>query len=183
MIYQENIHLHYLGFFFPLIYLFVAGSLMRKNSVRLTSTLLTLACMMYAMPQLFSYIGYSGTNQVIRAREVADYIVRSAGGVHYNLISASGTHTTPYLYFVTISENPPTTSLESTLFMVCQGEPCNTDDLSTPFIFITGPAHPTIEAYLGHPLFYQYEGVREMVSNEHVSHGAWVAKINVKIEP
>lgn len=181
-IYQENIHLHYLGFFFPLIYLLVAASLIRKLSLRMTSIFLTAACMIYAMPQLFSYLGSSGTNQVIRAKEVANYIVESSMGRPYNLISASGTHTTTYLYFANISDNPPSLKMEETLYMVCQGEPCNEDDVSNPFIFITGPAHPTIQAYLGHPLIYHFEGEREMVSNDHVSHGAWVAKINVKID-
>lgn len=182
-IYQENIHLHYLGFFFPLIYLLVAASLVRKNTIRITSTILTIACMIYAMPQLFSYLRSNDTNQVIRAREVAQYIVASANGQPYNMVSATGNPTAPYLYFANISDNPPTTSLVKDLYLICQGQPCQVGDVNTPFIFITGPAHPTIEAYLGHPLIYHYEGSREMVSNDHVSHGAWVAKINVRIDP
>lgn len=182
-IYQENIHLHYLGFFFPLIYMLVASSLVHKNTIHITSTILTLTCMVYAMPQLFSYLGSSGTNQVIRAQEVANYIVKSADGHPYNMVSASGTHTTPFLYFANISSNPPTTVLTTTLFLVCQARPCEDGDVNTPFIFITGPAHPTIANYLGHPLIYSYENQREVRSNDHVSHGAWVAKINVKIEP
>lgn len=182
-IYQENIHLHYLGFFFPIVYLLVAASFVNGRKIRLISVILTLSCMVYAMPQLFSYLGSNGTNQVIRAREVAEYIAASAGNEPYNMVSASGNPTAPYLYFAYISDHPPTTKLVKTLFMVCQGQPCQDGDLNTPFIFITGPAHPTIEAYLGHPLIYSFENDREMVSNEHVSHGAWVAKINVRIDP
>jgi 4-amino-4-deoxy-L-arabinose transferase-like glycosyltransferase len=182
-IYQENMHLHYLGFFFPLVYLLVAASLVRKNSIRLVSTLLVVACMVYGMPQLFSYLQSNGTNQVIRAREVAEYIAADAGETPYNMVSATGNPTAPYLYFANISDRPPTTELVTDLYLICQGEPCSDDDVSTPFIYITGPAHPTIEAYLGHPLIYHYEGQRELVSNEHVSHGSWVAKINVKMNP
>jgi hypothetical protein len=163
--------------------LLVAASLVRKNSIRIVSTLLTLVCMIYAMPQLFSYLKSNATNQVIRAREVAEYISRDAGEKPYNMVSATGNPTAPYLYFANISDHPPTLELVKDLYLICQGEPCSDDDVSTPFIYITGPAHPTIEAYLGHPLIYHYEGQRELTSNEHISHGTWVAKINVRIDP
>ncbi|MFH1244101.1 MAG: glycosyltransferase family 39 protein [bacterium] len=174
-IYQENIHLHYLGFFFPLIYLLVARSRL--------SIPLVLGCLLYVTPQLSGYLNGSGTNQVIRAQEVATYVVKAAGNEPYNLISASGTHTTPYLYFTSISAHPPTTQPASTVFLVCQARPCSDEDINSPFLFITGQAHPSISAYLGHPLYNYFEGEREVVSNDHVSHGAWVAKLNVKIRP
>lgn len=182
-IYQENIHLHYLGFFFPLIYLLVAAS--SRSSIYWHKVTITavLVCLIYATPQLSSYLGSSGTNQVIRAQEVSAYIVSAASGAPYNIVSASGTHTTPFLYFANISQHPPTTDLTTTLFLICQGQPCQDGDVNTPFIFITGPAHPTIANYLGHPLIYYFDNDREVISNEHVSHGVWVAKINVKIDP
>ena len=144
---------------------------------------IALLLLFYQAPQLISYLGSNNTNQVIRAREVAEYIVKEAGGKPYNMVSAYGTHTTPFLYFVGISDNPPTTTPSAQLFLVCQGVPCKDEDVSTPFIFLTGPAHPTIEAYLGHPLIHYFEGERYLLSNDHVSNGAWVAKINVKIDP
>lgn len=181
-IYQENIHLHYLGFFFPLSYLLVATSIRTTVYLHRLIFVVILTCLVYATPQLFSYLRSSGTNQVVRAQEVANYIVDSAAGEPYNMVSASGTHTTPFLYFANISANPPTTTPTTTLYLICQGQPCQDGDVNTPFIFITGPAHPTIAAYLGHPLIYSFENDREVVSNQHVSHGAWVAKINVKID-
>lgn len=174
-IYQENIHLHYLGFFFPLVYLLVARSRL--------SIPLVLGCLIYVTPQLAGYLSGSGTNQVIRAQEVADYVINASQNKPYNLISASGTHTTPYLYFTAISGHPPTISTVSTVFLVCQGRPCSDEDINSPFLFITGQAHPSISAYLGHPLMYYFEGEREVISNDHVSHGAWVAQLNVKLEP
>ena len=174
-IYQENIHLHYLGFFFPLIYLLVARSRL--------SIPLVMCCLIYVTPQLSGYLNGSGTNQVIRAQEVANYVVEAAGNEPYNLISASGTHTTPYLYFTAISAHPPTTQAVSTVFLVCQARPCSDEDINSPFLFITGQAHPSIIAYLGHPLYNYFDSEREVVSNDHVSHGAWVAKLNVKIKP
>lgn len=182
-IYQENVHLHYLGFFFPLIYLLVGTSLRCQAHVRWLSGSVVLLLLLYSTPQLISYLGSNNTNQVQRAKEVAQYIVKSAGDSPYNVVSAYGTHTTPFLYFTNISGHPPTTTPVKTLFLICQGEPCTADDVSTPFIFLTGPAHPTIEAYLGHPLIHYFEGERELLSNDHISNGAWVARINVKIDP
>ncbi len=178
-IYQENIHLHYLGFFFPLTYLLVAGAINRHRLI----ILVVLIYIIYSSPQLLSYLKSNGTNQVIRARDVANYIVKESAGEPYNMVSASGNPTTPYLYFTNISPLPPTTKPAANVFIICQGNECSDADINTPFIFMTGPGHPTIEKYLGHPLMYYFDGERQVVSNEHVSHGAWVAKINVKIEP
>ena len=73
-------------------------------------------------------------------------------------------------------------SPSSVITRICQGKPCDDNDFNTPFIFISGPAHPSIGQYLGHPLEYYNEDERVVVSNEHVSNGAWVAEINVKIK-
>ncbi len=173
-IYQENIHLHYLGFFFPLIYLLVAGT------NRYLSLLLVGISLIYSTPQLISYLRSPGTNQVIRAQQVAEYIVQQAGDRSYNVVSAEGTPTTPYLYFLAISSHPPTTDMGETLYLICQDHPCSQESINSPFLLITGQAHPTISAYLGHPLSNYYERERISLSNEHVSHGAWVAEIMLK---
>lgn len=182
-IYQENIHLHYLGFFFPLTYILVSSTFRSTIKGSKLFMIFFIGITLYSLPQLFGYLKSTGTNQVIRAQEVVNYILKSARDEQYNLVSASGTHTTPYLYFAATSAHPPTTSPATDIFIVCQGKPCDDNDINTPFLFITGPAHPSLGKYLGHPLMYQLEGERTLISNEHVSHGAWVAKINVKIEP
>lgn len=181
-IYQENIHLHYLGFFFPLTYILVASTFRSSIKGSKLFVLFFVGLTLYSLPQLYGYLKSTGTNQVIRAQEVVSYILKSAGGEPYNLVSASGTHTTPYLYFAAISSHAPTISPATNIYIVCQGKPCDDNDVNTPFLFITGPAHPSIGKYLGHPLMYQLEGDRVLISNEHVAHGAWVAKINVKID-
>lgn len=182
-IYQENVHLHYLGFFFPLTYLLVASTLRQNTLTRWLSGSIVLSLIIYSTPQLLGYLKSNGTNQVIRARDVAAYIVKESAGKPYNMVSASGNPTTPYLYFTNISAHPPTTVPAVNVFIICQGNECSDADINTPFIFMTGPGHPTIEKYLGHPLLYYFEGERQVISNEHVSHGAWVAKINVKMKP
>lgn len=179
-IYQENIHLHYLGFFFPLIYLLVAASARLGRLSQVLTLVLVFTSLFYATPQLLSYLSSPGTNQVTRAQEVANYIVQRAHGRPYNVVSAEGTPTTPYLYFLAISTHPPTTQQGETLFLICQDQPCAPDDINSPFLLITGQAHPTISAYLGHPLSNYYERERFSLSNDHVSHGAWVAEIMLK---
>jgi hypothetical protein len=178
-IYQENIHLHYLGFFFPLLYLLAASSIY-SMSKPLISLLIVIGLVAYSLPQLVSYLGSNSTNQVIRAQEVASYIIAKAKDQPYNVVSASGTPTTPYLYFLAISSARPTNDKALTVFMICQGSECSTSDINSPFIFITGQAHPTISQYLGHPLSNYYEGPRRIISNEHVSHGAWVAELVIE---
>lgn len=182
-IYQENIRLHYLGFFFPLIYILIASTFRSGKMFNKIFIFIIIGCTIYSLPPLYGYLGTNGTNQIIRAQEVVDYIIEQSNNESYNLVSAHGTHTTPYLYYSAISSHPPTNDKAKTIFLVCQDKPCEDQDIKNPFIFITGPAHPSIAAYLGHPLEYFNEQERVLVSNDHVSHGAWVAKINVKIEP
>lgn len=171
-IYQENVHLHYLGFLFPLCYLLFSASP--------KSFLFALAFMVYALPQSFSYLSSGDTNQLIRAQEVAKMISDQAGAEPYNMVSAEGSPAAPYLYFAALSDHPPTTEFASLLFLICQGQECGKSDIETPFLYITGPAHPTLTSYLGHPLYNYFEGARRVLSNDHVSHGTWVAKIEVE---
>lgn len=175
-IYQENIHLHYLGFMFPLVYLLFSAGIMLPR-LRYLYLILFAISIFYATPQLLRYLNSSGTNQLIRAREVASYISTNSAGEPYNLVSSPTTNTTPYQYYAAILGNPPTTALQKTVYLVCQGHECSSDDVNSPFLFITGPAHPTLEAYLGHPLYHTFDRPRRVVSNEHVSHGVWVAKL------
>jgi len=179
-IYQENIHLHYLGFFFPLIYLILSVGF-SINKLKYLSYALFLSCLIYSLPQLSSYLSSSGTNQLKRAQEVISYIVKDSQNHPYNLVSGDSTKTsTPYQYFAALSVNPPTNKKQNIVYMVCQGNYCSDSDINSPFIFISGPAHPTLSAYIGHPLYHVYDKPRQVLSNEHVSHGVWVAKLLVE---
>lgn len=181
-IYQEYIHLHYIGFFFPLTYLLLASFIDRGKILCSLATIFLLFSLVYSLPTTVSYLRSGSTNQVVRSQEVAEYLVSQAGGRKYNLVSSPKTSTTPYLYFTAISSNPPSNNLEPLLFLLCQDNPCLEEEIYSPLIFITGPAHPTLVNYLGHPLFNYFDLPRELVKMEHVSNGIWVATINVKID-
>lgn len=181
-IYQENIHLHYIGFFFPLTYLLIASLVDRGKILSILAITFIIFSLIYSLPSTYSYLRSGPTNQVIRAQEVANYLVEKADGQQYNLVSSPQTSTTPYLYFAAISSNPPSNELEPILFLVCQDKPCTDDEIYSPLTYITGPAHPTLVNYLGHPLFNYFDKPRNIESMEHVSHGIWVAIINVKLD-
>ena len=51
------------------------------------------------------------------------------------------------------------------------------DDETTTLLFLTGPGHPAITAYLGHPELNSFLEKTKIVNNEHVSLGIWVAEI------
>jgi len=171
-IYQENIHLHYLGFLFPIVYLLVAATPL--------SWVIALPLLFYSLPQTVSYLSSGNTHQLERSREVAAYISQKAGDKPYNVASREGTPVSPYLYFLSLQKNPPTTKRTETLFLICEGELCGQNDIHTPFIYITGPSHPTITTYLGHPLYNHFEGERQVVNGEHVSNGAFVTTLKIK---
>ncbi|MFH2085952.1 MAG: glycosyltransferase family 39 protein [bacterium] len=182
-IYQESIHLHYIGFFFPLTYLLIASLIDRGKLLSRLAILFVIYTLIYSIPSTLSYISSGPTNQVIRASEVSQYIVKESAGRPYNMVSSGKTHTTPYLYFSAISPLPPVNTHAPLLFLICQDNPCSDEDINSPLLYITGPAHPTLVNYLGHPLYNYYDQPRTLIKMEHVSHGVWVAEINVKLVP
>jgi len=181
-VYQEYIHLHYLGFFFPLPYLLLSSMVDRDKYIGRLAQLFLIFCLVYSLPSTISYLNSGPTNQIIRAKEVAKYLVDESSGRPYNLVSSDKTHTTPFLYFAAISSNPPHNSHKPLLFLICQDKPCPSDAIASPLLYITGPAHPTLINYLGHPLYNYFDKPRQLIKMDHVSHGVWVAQINVKLE-
>ena len=172
--YQETIHPHYLEFFIPLLLLLITPLFYKKLNLVLGFAL-GLAC----VPFTWGYISSGPTHQAEKARAVVDYIVRQAGDSAYNLVSSGSTNTTPYQYYAFISSHPPVNTAASDVFIVCQDAPCSKNDIDTKLLFIHGPAHPALGNYIGHPLAaYVGEG-REVVSNEHVSTGVFVAHIRL----
>jgi hypothetical protein len=125
----------------------------------------------------WQYLNSGANHQVKKARDVANYIVQKAGGDDYNVVSTQGMYTTPFQYFLSISDHPPVNTLAKRIFDICEGSPCPQDDETTTLLFLTGPGHPAISNYLGHPEMNSFDGKRKMVSNEHVSVGIWVAEI------
>lgn len=178
-IYQENIHLHYIEFALPLIFLSLAGlySLVNTKSWRALLIVIFAIIIIYGGYRSVLYLGSGANHQTKKARDVAHYIVERAGGEPYNVVSTQGMYTTPFQYFLAISDHPPTQSLAKRVFDICEGSPCPQDDETTTLLFLTGPGHPSIGNYLGHPELNSFEGKRKMISNEHVSVGIWVAEI------
>lgn len=181
-IYQENIHLHYLEFALPLIMLLIAPTLLLKKR-DLPSVILSciLAFLLgYGFSSSLKAISSGATHQVTKAKAVADYIVQKSAGEPYNVVSTQGMYTTPFQYFLAISDNPPSPTLAKRVFDICGGAPCPIDDETTTLLFLTGPGHPSIANYLGHPELNSFDTQRQMVSNEHVAIGVWVAEIVLK---
>ncbi len=181
-IYQENIHLHYLGFLFPLIYILLAIMIAQsKQIISFLATCYLLLATAYSLPTTFQYLNSGPTYQVEKARAVAQYIAHDAGNQPYNIVSRNDTSSTPYQYFLSLTPNPPTNQLAPTLYLICQDSPCKKDDVNYDLLFVQGPAHPYLRQYVGRPIILYFSNPRQMVSNQHVSHGVWVAKIKVNI--
>lgn len=178
-IYQENIHMHYIEFGIPLIFLMIAGVYSKHNPKLLKWLVLIffVLTMYVGVSRTYSNINSGATFQAKKAKDVADYIVAKAGGDEYNVVSTQGMYTTPFQYFLAISDNPPVNTLAKRVFDICAGEPCPIDDETTTLLFLTGPGHPSIVNYLGHPQLNSFEDARKMVSNQHVSVGVWVAEL------
>lgn len=178
-VYQENIHLHYLEFAIPLIILALTGALHTHSPrwLKGSASLLITATLLLGVPHTLGAITSDPTHQVGKARDVANYIVERAAGKPYNVVSTEGMYTTPFQYFLAISDHPPSNEQASRIFDICAGSPCPENDVTTTLLFLTGPGHPSIANYLGHPQLNSFEGRRRMISNDHVSYGLWVAEI------
>lgn len=181
-IYQENIHMHYLEFGIPLIILILVGSLSNTPSrlLRALGAFLIAFILATGLPHTIEYISSGSTHQVEKAKVVAEYIASRAGDRPYNLVSSPLTNTSPYQYFAFTTANPPKNSAEPLVFMVCQDAPCTSDDIHSPLIFIHGPSHPSLDNYVGHPLAAYVAETPELISNDHVSYGIWVAELMLK---
>lgn len=181
-IYQENIHLHYIEFAIPLLALTVGGlvSLNYHKSIKFIYVSLLTLSLIYGATISFRQISSGANHQIKKARDVANYILEKSASNPYNVVSTQGMYTTPFQYFLAISDHPPSNKLESTIYDICEGSPCPQDDETTTLLFLTGPSHPSLTNYLGHPELNSFEQPRQMVSNEHVSVGVWVGEIMLK---
>ncbi len=180
-IYQENIHLHYLGFLFPLVYIILAIIITQTKQVfSFLATCYLLLATVYSLPTTFNYINSGPSYQVEKARAVADFIAKDSDHQPYNVVSAFGTQTTPFQYFLSLGDHRPSNKLQKNLYLICQDKPCSKSDVDTVLIFLTGPAHPYLKDYLGHPLYKEFPNPRKAIFNKHISHGIWVTKIKVE---
>lgn len=177
-IYQENIHVHYLGFLFTVSYLgFTSIINSRYWVLSLVGVIIGVALLSYSLPVMLGNISNGESRQVLKAREVSRYIVEKSGGKPYNLVSSSKTSKTPYQYFAFLSQNPPSNIMVETTFLVCQDEPCSESEINNKQLFLTGASHPSLDNYVGHPFLLEIPGTPHLISNEHVSSGVWVAEL------
>jgi hypothetical protein len=178
-IYQENIHLHYIEFMIPMLCL-ILGSFMSlefSRPIKFAYFVFLATGLAYGTINSFNMVNSGANHQIKKAKDVANYIVSKAGHEPYNVVSTQGMYTTPFQYFLAISDHPPVNALAKKIFDICEGSPCPQDDETTTLLFLTGPSHPSLANYLGHPELNSYDGKRKIISNEHVSVGIWVAEI------
>lgn len=174
---RENIHIHYLAFIFPIIAFIIGQSITQKK------VLSFLAFMMLVMllPATYQSLRYSlfenVSTQTVRAQNLANYIVDQAAGEKYNIVSPNTSSTATILYYLAISSNPPRTTDERLLFVLCTESLCSPSVTTDTNLFVNGPAHPTLIDYLGYtPRLYSSEP-RTMIKNEWVTYELHVATI------
>jgi hypothetical protein len=177
---KESVYVHYLAFLFPIVSLIIGfattkGKWLSIFTIIFLATLVkpTYAALVYNLHDIASI-------QTVRAKNVADYIVQQAGGRPYNVVNTQGSYTTTISYYLAISSHPPSNDLQTLVYDICENGPCPQDDESTVLLFLTGPAHPAIADYLGHPQINQFNGPRTMVKNEWVTYDIYVATIELK---
>lgn len=177
---KESVYVHYLTFLFPVVSLLL-GTLITKG--RWYSLLMVIFLAIIIRPT-YNALVYNLVDitsiQTVRAKNVADYIVEQAGGRPYNVVNTQGTYTTTISYYLAISDNPPRNDMQSLIYDICENGPCPADDESTVLLFLTGPAHPAISDYLGHPQINEFSGKRTMIKNDWVTYDIYVATIELK---
>lgn len=178
---KEPLNIHYVSYLFPVVAL--SFGLLASSShrfIKYSTVILLLALTWHNLPTLVYNLRIIDTVAVKRARAVAEYIVSEARGESYNVVSTPGTYATPIEYFLALSSNPPTTAYESLIFDICEGGPCPPSDETSILFYGSGPTHPSISDYLGHPAVNEFNARREIQKNVEVSYGIWVATMKIK---
>ncbi len=178
---KESIYIHYLGFLFPVISLAYGIALTHKNFLlKISALILTISLLVPTYKSLDYNLGELTSSQPIRAADTANYINREAAGRPYNVVNSQGSFTTTISYYLAKSENPPKQDLQNLIYDICIGGPCPESDETTVLLFLTGPAHPSIGDYVGHPQQNEFSRARKIIKNEWVTYDVWVATINLQ---
>jgi len=177
---RENMHVHYLGFLFPVISLIIGLSLTKSRILGGITLLLLIVLTLPTLAALRYNLTGINSIQVERARAVANYIVTQAAGRPYNVVNSQGTVSIPITYYLAISAAPPQNDLQPLIFDVCEDRPCPLDDETTTLLFLAGPSHPSLTEYLGHPQLNEFKGKRKIILNEPVSYNIHVATIHLE---
>jgi len=164
LIIKGQIHLHYLGFLNPLVFLLIAAFTYFLKKQRLwplvVFNVLLLIWILVRMAVFdYQWIIKAGNNQQIRRSQmVADYITQKSESKDIYVASLTGSpYAYNYRYFLYIRGFVTDSLKPSSIFAICDGAPCNPE---------------------GHALWEIAQfGVLKTVSGEHVAYGVWVYEL------
>lgn len=173
-------NVHYISYLFPIVSLSLGSLTSIGPKLTRTLTLVMLAFLVWhSLPTLKYNLAEISSVQTKRARATADYIVDVAGNRSYNVVSTPGTYATPIEYYLALSNHPPVNTHAEIIFDICEGAPCPLSDQTSVVIYGTGPTHPAIEKYLGHPAVNEFSPTRTIIQNELAAYDIWVATMTV----
>lgn len=174
---RETIHIHYISFLFPLIAVIFGQSITKKWLL----AIITAIVLLWLWPATIKSLKYNLHDivsvQTVRAQNLSNYIVAQAAGRKYNIVSPTTSSTATLLYYLAISSNPPQTSDQSLLFILCEGSVCSDSIATDTDLFVNGPSHPTIIDYLGYTPRLHTEESRQIIKNEWVTYELYVATV------
>ena len=150
--------------------------------VRAISVIFLAGLLIWSYPTLIYNLRSKSSIQVERAVEISDYILSQANNRPYNTVNAQGSSITTIQYYLSLSDNPPKNDLQDLVYVICERGPCSSDEETTTLLFLTGPTHPSIAEYLGHPQINEFSQKRVMVQNERISYDTYVGTINIEKE-
>lgn len=177
---KEPMNVHYISYLFPVVALALGAISATGPRLIRVVTLVTISLILWhGIPTLIYNLDKIDSVQVERSSTIAAYIVDEAHGRSYNVVSTPGTYATSVEYYLALSKNPPITSLTDLIFDICENAPCPESDTTTVLFYASGPTHPAIAEYLGHPSINEYSVPRTMQKNELVSYSIWVATMTI----
>jgi len=177
---KENMNIHYLAFLFPLTAVWFGSLYSLPKIPRATAIILSLYLITHFYPSFAYALSRTENAPIKRSSETATYIVKEAAGRPYNVVGSQGTFTNTISYFLAISDNPPKNDLQSLVFDICTGGPCGADEETTVLLFLTGPSHPSLIDYLGHPAINEFNIPRRIIKNEWVTYDIYIATIELQ---
>jgi len=177
---KSTINVHYISHLFPVIAMGFATLISSsKLYIKYLALLLVSYLFIWSIPTLIYNLHTIDSSQTKRAQGVADYIVREANGRKYNIFGTQGTFTTSVEYYLSLSNNHPSIDVAGIAFDICDDKSCPLDDETNTLIFATGPTHPAISEYLGHPTINEFAIPRKIINNERVVYSTWVATMTL----
>ncbi len=147
-VYKQHVYVHYLGFIYPAIYLFlgaVFGFLFEKNLV-IKIISLTLVIFLFSYNLIFSPVKENPNRQLWRTEAAVDLIIKESAGEPFNFgLIAKQNYDESYRYFL---ENKKAKLVRGEdrvvdqLFVICEdGDKCQPEGNPAWQIAVFGPSH------------------------------------------